>query len=948
MRYVRISVLIFLLAGLAAGQQQPANPVDTQQITMPVFTLAPAPATGATIALGGNPGPQTIYYWISANYPVGKANLAGPFQILNAPSPLSPSAFVTINPTIPAGATSYDVLKTLTPVQPNGACACAVATAVAIGTVTNDQSDTTGAYTVTPTNINVLGMTLQNEVQGAGSSHLILRQNGAFVADLSLAGISATFGTLGGGTNNSSAMICGTGCTLTASGTGIIGATTTPFSGVLSGTNTTSAFVVGSLASLVPSGLGQITGITDWYSPGGAGIFAPQPTLTGALTGGSLGTGAYYIQVTINQGTNHSLPSLEEVFPLNAGSNCASGTSCTITVTAPALTGTQTYTVYSSNVSGSEKQQAASANCVNITGNCVIGAIGLGAAPPTTNTTGIAPANQATGECPSGVDPNDWMLDATGSTNYHTLTGIDRTTLWGLSGLYPVGQRGWLEYCRPVIFNRSGKQPYSGSPTATSMTANGSMFEFNEFSPTNVFGFQLQNNTPGTASGSWPTQLEGIYSEVNIFGSPVLGGGETNAGAIRGTMAIYGSPTLGGATLGQAVGGSFTTIREAGSTPGCSGVPCFVGAQGQAANLGSTSAGGWYIGLMGQASDNASSHDTNALGVALYAHLPTTGGFFPQESIGLYSDNFGNCGGVSAVCYDAFFKGSPSDATQGQVFAEGNVFVGGLKTASGAINTLGSFVNTGSYGTVQLGTPQVPTAIPIGAAGTTSWSYAISYLDGNGDLSPLSSSVTETTGNATLDGTNFNRVCTNASNLWATSGMSGIAVYRTSAGGTPSTTGLIGTFTPKTAISPVTIWNPSPICFADTGLAGDGSTGPTRNATGAVKTQKLETLSNCSAAGSAANPSIVACSSASSGAFSCDPTASTGSCTVNTTAVNANSDISITPSAADGTRLGVTCNTTADIPTGPRLAAKVAGVSFTINLGTVAVNPTCYEYTITN
>lgn len=170
----------------ASGQQIPPNPVITQQITMPLFTLNPAPATGATIAIGGNPGPQTIYYWVSANYLVGKAALAGPFPILNAPNPLSASNFVTINPTVPAGALTYDVLKTLTPTMPSGACACAVATAVAISAVTNDQSNSTSAYTVNPVNIAGLNMTLQNEVQNAGVSHLILRQNNNLVADLSV------------------------------------------------------------------------------------------------------------------------------------------------------------------------------------------------------------------------------------------------------------------------------------------------------------------------------------------------------------------------------------------------------------------------------------------------------------------------------------------------------------------------------------------------------------------------------------------------------------------------------------------------------------------------------------------------------------------------------------------------------------------------------------------
>ena len=127
------------------------------------------------------------------------ATLAGPFTTTQAPDTLSASHYVTINPTLPGGVTSYDVLKTSTPIAPSGACACAVATAVSPGTVTNDQSNSTSAYTVNPININALGMTIANEVQSAGVSHLILRQNGVFVADLSSA-VSGSYLPLAGGT----------------------------------------------------------------------------------------------------------------------------------------------------------------------------------------------------------------------------------------------------------------------------------------------------------------------------------------------------------------------------------------------------------------------------------------------------------------------------------------------------------------------------------------------------------------------------------------------------------------------------------------------------------------------------------------------------------------------------------------------------------------------------
>jgi hypothetical protein len=76
--------------------------------------------------------------------------------------------------------------------------------------------------------------------------------------------------------------------------------------------------------------------------------------------------------------------------------------------------------------------------------------------------------------------------------------------------------------------------------------------------------------------------------------------------------------------------------------------------------------------------------------------------------------------------------------------------------------------------------------------------------------------------------------------------------------------------------------------------------------------------------------------------FSCATAATTGTCQVNTTAVTANSEIFITQDAADGGagQLNVTCNTALVTPAAkPILLSKNAGTSFTINLGTVSVNP---------
>lgn len=109
------------------------------------------------------------------------------------------------------------------------------------------------------------------------------------------------------------------------------------------------------------------------------------------------------------------------------------------------------------------------------------------------------------------------------------------------------------------------------------------------------------------------------------------------------------------------------------------------------------------------------------------------------------------------------------------------------------------------------------------------------------------------------------------------------------------------------------------------------------------------TSTNCAGAGTAASPSVASCSAAPSGAFSCAPNASTATCVIDTTAVTANSNIFIQPTAAAGTRLSVTCNTSSDTGvTAPRLASISAGTSFTINLGTFSTNPECFDYWVVN
>lgn len=130
-----------------------------------------------------------------------------------------------------------------------------------------------------------------------------------------------------------------------------------------------------------------------------------------------------------------------------------------------------------------------------------------------------------------------------------------------------------------------------------------------------------------------------------------------------------------------------------------------------------------------------------------------------------------------------------------------------------------------------------------------------------------------------------------------------------------------------------------------------GGTTPAAGSFTILNGTSINTKTNCAAVGTAASPSVAACGSAAAGHFSCATNATGATCTVNTSAVTANSEIFVFESdtTVTGTALGVTCNTSTTVNPATRLlASSVAATSFTINLGTVTTNPACFSYFIVN
>lgn len=112
------------------------------------------------------------------------------------------------------------------------------------------------------------------------------------------------------------------------------------------------------------------------------------------------------------------------------------------------------------------------------------------------------------------------------------------------------------------------------------------------------------------------------------------------------------------------------------------------------------------------------------------------------------------------------------------------------------------------YG-IGLSIMSLPILTQVGASGSTTWKYRVVPCNASG-CGIASEEVAITDGNAVLDETNF--ICITFNDV---DGATSYKVYRTSAGGTPSTTGLIGTL----------IGSGEGTCGEDDGFGGSGAGG---------------------------------------------------------------------------------------------------------------------------
>jgi hypothetical protein len=587
------------------------------------------------------------------------------------------------------------------------------------------------------------------------------------------------------------------------------------FSGITGGTNTTAAMLVGTGASLLPNAQGQISGITDWYSPYPTVAYPSQPTLTGALTGGALPTSTtMFVKLTF-VGAPTIVPSAEVRIDLNTATNCASGSLCTVTVnmpsecTAPAapVTGCTVWDVTGSANIGLEKQQTASAACVNITAaTCVIGTAATGASLSTPVTTGTNPPNlQALASTPDNIVPS--LFIQKGDNKFYPLAGVDISALNALP--QPAGTFTWLDrffvndsIATAVISNSLVSIDHmSGNLTSTGVGIDDRALSVKMVDSATV--------TP-TYEQSLTQYNERIISNNNFNCAPVGNGavGESCDAAGRFITSDTRSAAVNNVTL-EALAGVASYAHTSGGLGSCA--PCVIGVKGGAFEATTSANAGGAIFAGGFFSANGSTSNSNGTGVGVY--VPTPAVRFASQNIGFRSLTQG----TNVADWDVLMDGDGN--TGGRSMFQGNVYLPHIVPDNGTLPIDGSVSVTGGVSTGQNSTPGFSGITNFGTAGASTDVYKGTCVDVNGAETAATAAAQTTTANADLTAVHGNNI-----NILTQVGCSSYNIYRTSAASTCNggacTNGKIGNIVPGLMTSA----SNNPVTFQDTGQVGDGNT----------------------------------------------------------------------------------------------------------------------------
>lgn len=730
------------------------------------------------------------------------------------------------------------------------------------------------------------------------------------------------------------------------SGTGTVNAGTTGAPAIYTGNGTTvgptGTGSVSGAGTISPSGTGQLAASQDWYQSG-PGVISPiPPTLAFSVTGGTFASSTTaFVKVTY-VGLSVIEPSGEA---RQALTGCTGGNQCSVTATMPTSctagnlpAGVTGCTVWSSVSTGTEKQQAASAACVNITSaTCVIGTAGAGSTLVTPQT-GITPVGAQTVTCPDNIIPTNWVQKSDG--NFYNLAGVD------ISGLNLPSPPGTFTFCDRLFVNDTSGPPVIANALVSIHHQEGNT-TLSGSSTVDDRALGIEMIDSGTASPITEQSLtqynERIVSNTNFNCNPIGGGapwGETCAAAGRFVVSDTRTANVAGATSFEGVAG--VAGNNGSSTAQASGTgQSYVGVKGGAFQQVATTngnAGTWIGGYFGV---NAfSGNGGTALGKGILIATPSVR--FNSTNRGLEVQDFG----TNTSDWDLLILGNGT--TSGRSLFQGPLWVPSLVQSNSTIGVTGSLNLTGGVATTQLSSMAGGIAITnFGTAGGVTDTYKVTCVDVNSNETIASAAGNTNTANADLTAAHGNTV-TLSTNAGANAGCSSYNIYRTvsasTCNGGACTNGKLGNVAGSLIQANAEAYNSNPF-FQDTGQVGDGNTAVAQpNMTGGIKPFNYQTNTNCS---SSASPAV--CGSAAAGSVAV-PTGTNATLQINTTAVTANSQIFMQSDDTLGTRLGVTCNTTlASLIVEPVISTRVAATSFTVTIsGTTTVNPVCLSYFIVN
>jgi hypothetical protein len=739
--------------------------------------------------------------------------------------------------------------------------------------------------------------------------------------------------------------------------------------------------------SVLVTGLQQNTVYTYAVQSTNSGGSTTSSTNTfGLCNPGSQNTGLTNVTAQVNAG--YATGTLTAVWTNDSGVSTSSPTSCgttfpttqTTTVGLPGNVNFQlpdnNYIVPSpghwhftlSNAVGFSKNQIVSGQSIDLTTLFGLQAAPAGAAAPVTSVftrigavtaqSGDYTCAQVTG-CPTTA--YSWF----GNTQNPLTTLIDPTTMVDASGSQINFGSGGLAF-----LDSTGTEVLSLSPSAgvsidaspsTGFAYSGGPFGFTDGTNTiqsSASGIQIDTTpglditiqaNPGTAPVPPASTLLDIYNAnatasrlvVRSFGSTAFYSSAAYAGTLQTPTAVASNSQIGGwnawAYDGTALGGPIAAFRVFANQNQA------VGAHGSYADIATTPNGTTTeVEAIRFENDGGITVPATVTGGSKGAGtINVSGGYYVNGALlatGV-SSVFGRTGAVVAATNDYNFNQLAGTWSTSQVPTGGSAtaFLNGAGTYTTPTGVVPSvFGRTGAvvaatndYNFNQLagtlGTSQVPT----GGSATAFLNGAGTYTAPTGAVL----SVSNSDGTLTCSPTTGAVVCSIAlghANTWTGVQTFNLPPVVGSVGGTGGSTQYLGSSS----------GNVQPGCVPATtcGAFGSGSV--------PASFTKYNTTTNCGANGTAANPSVVSCGSAGAGSISCSASASGGTCTVNDTAVTANSNIILTSATYVGTRLAVTCNTA--VITGDFVSAVSAGTSFTITLPVFTTNPECFTYQILN